>query len=199
MNQGVFLALKRGKQALRGRIRRQLGDLGGEGQGDQNRDPNDELAPLGDELGKPIQGFLASGHERVCLVGAGSQGSSDRLDSPARQGYHPRPYGEDIRVANHASAKKRVRQTVKRTARNRHIRTYVRTCVKRVRAAVEAGDSSAAKKALIEADEPYRRRGVEGHLPSQDRLAVHLQADPPGQLASGLTPPAYAGPRPVSE
>jgi len=54
-------------------------------------------------------------------------------------------------VANHASAKKRVRQTVKRTARNRHIRTHVRTCVKRVRAAIEAGDTDAAKKALIEA------------------------------------------------
>jgi small subunit ribosomal protein S20 len=55
-------------------------------------------------------------------------------------------------VANHASAKKRVRQTVKRTARNRQIRTYVRTCVKRVRAAIEVGDASAAKKALIEAE-----------------------------------------------
>ncbi len=54
-------------------------------------------------------------------------------------------------MANHASAKKRVRQTVKRTARNRHIRTGVRTCVKRVRAAIEAGDAGAAKKALTEA------------------------------------------------
>ena len=54
-------------------------------------------------------------------------------------------------MANHASAKKRVRQTVKRTARNRQIRTYVRTCVKRVRAAVESGDNDAAKKALVEA------------------------------------------------
>ena len=54
-------------------------------------------------------------------------------------------------MANHASAKKRARPTVKRTARNRHIRTNVRTCVKRVRAAIEAGDADAAKKALIEA------------------------------------------------
>jgi len=54
-------------------------------------------------------------------------------------------------VANHASAKKRVRQTIKRTARNRNIRTNVRTCVKRVRTAVESGDAGAAKKALIEA------------------------------------------------
>lgn len=54
-------------------------------------------------------------------------------------------------MANHASAKKRVRQTIKRTARNRNIRTNVRTCVKRVRVAVAAGDAGAAKKALIDA------------------------------------------------
>ncbi|MDH3726335.1 MAG: 30S ribosomal protein S20, partial [Myxococcales bacterium] len=54
-------------------------------------------------------------------------------------------------VANHASAKKRARQTIKRTARNRDIRTNVRTCVKRVRAAVAAGDANGAKKALVDA------------------------------------------------
>ena len=54
-------------------------------------------------------------------------------------------------MANHASAKKRARQTIKRTARNRHIRTTVRTSLKRVRTAVEAGDAGAAKKALVDA------------------------------------------------
>jgi len=51
-------------------------------------------------------------------------------------------------VANHASAKKRIRQTVKRTARNKIIRTNVRTLVKRVRVAIDAGDAAAAKAAL---------------------------------------------------
>ncbi len=51
-------------------------------------------------------------------------------------------------MANHASAKKRIRQTEKRTARNRHIRTTVRTYVKRVRAAIDAADKSAAQQAL---------------------------------------------------
>ncbi len=54
-------------------------------------------------------------------------------------------------MANHASAKKRARQTVKRTARNRRIRTAVRTSVKRVRAAIEAGNADAAKVALVDA------------------------------------------------
>ena len=51
-------------------------------------------------------------------------------------------------MANHASAKKRIRQTRKRTATNKAARTYVRTCVKRVRAAIASGDSEAAKAAL---------------------------------------------------
>lgn len=51
-------------------------------------------------------------------------------------------------VANHASAKKRIRQTLKRTARNRHVRTNVRNCIKRVRRAIVAGDRAAADQAL---------------------------------------------------
>lgn len=51
-------------------------------------------------------------------------------------------------MANHASAKKRIRQTAKRTARNKHIRTTVRTYVKRVREAIATGDAAQAQTAL---------------------------------------------------
>jgi small subunit ribosomal protein S20 len=51
-------------------------------------------------------------------------------------------------VANHVSAAKRARQTLKITERNKHIRTTTRTHVKRVRAAIVAGDKSAAAEAL---------------------------------------------------
>ncbi|MBX3273321.1 MAG: 30S ribosomal protein S20 [Sandaracinaceae bacterium] len=51
-------------------------------------------------------------------------------------------------MANHASAKKRIRQTAKRNARNRHIRTTVRSVVKRVRAAIDAGDKTTAQESL---------------------------------------------------
>ena len=51
-------------------------------------------------------------------------------------------------MANHASAKKRIRQTLKRTERNKHIRTTLRTMVKRVRVAIEAEDKDAAAAAL---------------------------------------------------
>lgn len=51
-------------------------------------------------------------------------------------------------MANHASAKKRIRQTIKRTERNKAIRSRVRTYVKRVRAAIDAQDKAAAEEAL---------------------------------------------------
>jgi len=54
-------------------------------------------------------------------------------------------------VANHASAKKRIRQTAKRTLRNKHVRSTVRTHVKRVRMALAAGNAGEAQTALKEA------------------------------------------------
>ena len=51
-------------------------------------------------------------------------------------------------MANHASAKKRVRQTIKRTARNKHLRSTVRGQVKQVREAIDAEDKAKAEAAL---------------------------------------------------
>jgi small subunit ribosomal protein S20 len=54
-------------------------------------------------------------------------------------------------VANHASAKKRIRQTLKRTERNKHIRSTVRGLVKQVRVAIAEGDKATAEQALKQA------------------------------------------------
>jgi small subunit ribosomal protein S20 len=51
-------------------------------------------------------------------------------------------------VANHVSARKRARQTIKITERNRHFRTLTRTHMKRVRAAIGEGDKGKAEAAL---------------------------------------------------
>ena len=51
-------------------------------------------------------------------------------------------------MANHDSARKRIRQTAKRTERNKHIRTTMRTLVKRVRAALSEENKPAAQEAL---------------------------------------------------
>lgn len=65
-------------------------------------------------------------------------------------------------MANHASAEKRNRQNIKRTERNKHVRTTVRSSVKRVRAAVEAGDKGAAVQALLRATEILDRAVTKG-------------------------------------
>lgn len=54
-------------------------------------------------------------------------------------------------MANHESSKKRIRQTIKRTERNRHVRSTVRGSVKKVREAISTGDKSAAQSALAAA------------------------------------------------
>ncbi len=54
-------------------------------------------------------------------------------------------------MANHESSKKRVRQTKKRTARNRHERTSVRHLVKNVRDAIETKNTDEARTALAAA------------------------------------------------
>lgn len=51
-------------------------------------------------------------------------------------------------MANHPSAEKRNRQRIKRTLRNRAVKSSVRTHVKNVRAAIAAKDAKTAKEAL---------------------------------------------------
>lgn len=62
-------------------------------------------------------------------------------------------------MAHHRSAKKRIRQTEKRTLVNRARTSRIRSYIKKVELAVVGGDVEAAKTALREA-EPEIRRGV---------------------------------------
>ena len=54
-------------------------------------------------------------------------------------------------MANHPSAEKRHRQSVKRHARNQAIRSRVRTVVRRVRESIEARNSTEARTNLLTA------------------------------------------------
>jgi len=65
-------------------------------------------------------------------------------------------------VANHKSAKKRARQSLRRRDRNRHDRSEMRTAVKRVRSAVESGENEAARSALTSAESQIRRAATKG-------------------------------------
>ena len=62
-------------------------------------------------------------------------------------------------MANHRSAKKRIRQTARRTAVNRNRISRIRTFVKTVEEAIESGNKEAAATAF-RAAQPEIHRGV---------------------------------------
>lgn len=51
-------------------------------------------------------------------------------------------------MANHKSAEKRIRQTLKRTQRNRYYKTKIKNIIKAVREAVNSGNVENANNAL---------------------------------------------------
>jgi small subunit ribosomal protein S20 len=64
-------------------------------------------------------------------------------------------------MAHHTSAKKRIRQTERRTDVNRARTSRIRSFLKKVELAIASGDAAAAKVAL-QAAEPEMMRGVQG-------------------------------------
>ena len=63
-------------------------------------------------------------------------------------------------MANHASAKKRIRQTERRATINRNRLSRVRTFIKKVELAIDANDADSAKQAL-KAAQPVIMRGAQ--------------------------------------
>ena len=70
-------------------------------------------------------------------------------------------------MANHASSEKRNRQRIKRSLRNRAVKSSVRTHVKHVRDAIAAKDAKAAKAALLKATVELDRAESKGVLPKR--------------------------------
>ena len=62
-------------------------------------------------------------------------------------------------MAHHKSAKKRIRQTERRTAVNRARVSRVRSFIKKVESAIDAGDTAGAQAAFLAA-QPEIHRGV---------------------------------------
>lgn len=85
-------------------------------------------------------------------------------------------------VANHASSEKRARQSLKRAARNRHVRSTLRGYVRAVRDALTAGDAAAAQKVLPTAIAQIDKAVSKGVYPRKtgsryiSRLAAQLSA-----------------------
>jgi small subunit ribosomal protein S20 len=81
-------------------------------------------------------------------------------------------------MANTASARKRIRQTKRRTERNRARVSRVRTFVKKVEEAIASGDKAVAADAL-RAAQPEMQRGVTkgvAHLNTVSRKISRLAA-----------------------
>lgn len=70
-------------------------------------------------------------------------------------------------MANHKSAKKRARQDAKRTARNRHSRSRVKSAVKAARTALGSGDGAQADGAVRAAESVLRRVASKGVIPKK--------------------------------
>jgi small subunit ribosomal protein S20 len=65
-------------------------------------------------------------------------------------------------MANTDSARKRIRQTEKRTARNRARKSRVRTFLRKVELAISSGDKNAAQDALRAAQPELQRAADKG-------------------------------------
>ena len=67
-------------------------------------------------------------------------------------------------MANIKSAKKRILTSAKRAERNKSIKSSVKTAVKKVHAAIEAGDVAAAKSTLVAAETALCKAATKGVL-----------------------------------
>jgi small subunit ribosomal protein S20 len=78
--------------------------------------------------------------------------------------FRPRFPAGGPRLASHASAKKRARQNLKRRARNRHVRTGVKTAVKRARTAIAGDGGEPLDAAMRDAERTIRKAASKGVL-----------------------------------
>ena len=67
-------------------------------------------------------------------------------------------------MANHKSSEKRIRQTIKKTERNRFYRTRLKNIVKDVRSAIDAGNKEEASAALKVANQQIHKFVSKGVL-----------------------------------
>ncbi len=85
-------------------------------------------------------------------------------------------------MANSPSAKKRVRQSERRTAVNRDRRSRIRTSIKKVEEMIASGDKSAAQAALKVAQPEIMRGAAKGIVHKNtasrkiSRLSVRIKA-----------------------
>ncbi|MCB0310023.1 MAG: 30S ribosomal protein S20 [Bdellovibrionales bacterium] len=89
-------------------------------------------------------------------------------------------------MANHKSAEKRLRQSLKRRTRNRFARSTVRTAVAKVKNSVQSGDLEAAKSQVKEAEKLLARAAGKGviHKKNASRKISRLHSLISGKRSS---------------
>lgn len=97
-------------------------------------------------------------------------------------------------MANTASARKRIRQTEKRTERNRARRSRVRTFLRKVEVAIATGDVAVARTAFQVAQPELQRAATKGVLHRNtvarklSRLSARVKALNPAAGVQAATP-----------
>ena len=92
-------------------------------------------------------------------------------------------------MANIASAEKRIRQTVKRTARNKARKSRVHTAIRKIEEAVAAGDKTAAQAAFQAAQPELQRAAGKGVMKANtmsrklSRLSAQVKSVQPKEAA----------------
>ena len=97
-------------------------------------------------------------------------------------------------MANHTSAKKRIRRNARRAAINGARMSRIRTFMKKVETAIASGDADAAREALRVA-QPEIQRGVSRgvlHRNTASRKISRLAARVKAGAAGAARPPATA-------
>ena len=95
-------------------------------------------------------------------------------------------------MAHTKSAKKRMRQNVKRRSQNRATKSMLRTLVKKVRQAVEVGDAAAAKSQLDVVAKRLDQAAAKGVIHknavarTKSRLAQHVAGIGTQKQAAGV-------------
>ena len=76
-------------------------------------------------------------------------------------------------MAHHKSAKKRIRQTEKRTLRNRALRSSTRTAIKKFRVLLEEGNPESLKTAYPGVQKPLTRQSPKGFCTVVQQLVIN--------------------------
>lgn len=89
-------------------------------------------------------------------------------------------------MANHKSAEKRHRQSLKRRDRNRNAKSTIRTAIKKVHQALEAGDATAARELAVKAERLAAKAAAKGilHKRNAARRVGRLTSMVTGESAS---------------